>query len=147
MAPYLVRPLQTAGRWVVALGVVGAFLVDSATPSGTLAGFLVAVAAAAALRLAVGTSAGRPGLSAVAAALRELGVLAENLSVSDRQTAGVFVVQGEDATGRPLTVKVYGRDAYDTQLVAKLWRTLWYQDGGAAASGSAGARPRSTRPS
>ena len=32
--------------------------------------------------------------------------------------------------GRPLLVKVYGRDAYDSQLLAKLWRTLWYQGGG-----------------
>jgi uncharacterized membrane protein YbhN (UPF0104 family) len=106
-------------------------LVHPATPSGTLAGFLVAVAAAAALRLLIGTSAGRPGLSSVAAALRELGVVAESLSVADKQTAGVLVVDGRDERGRPLTVKVYGRDAYDTQLIAKLWRTLWYQDGGA----------------
>jgi uncharacterized membrane protein YbhN (UPF0104 family) len=131
MAPHLVRPLQTTGRWIAALGVLGAFLVDPATPSGTLAGFLVAVAAAAAIRLTLGTSAGRPGLSSVAAALRELGVEAEHLSVADKQTAGVFAVQGSDPSGRPLTVKVYGRDAYDTQLIAKLWRTLWYQDGGA----------------
>ena len=24
-------------------------------------------------------------------------------------------------------VKVYGRDAYDSQLVARLWRRLWYR--------------------
>jgi glycosyltransferase 2 family protein len=27
-------------------------------------------------------------------------------------------------------VKIYGRDAYDTQLLATFWRTLWYQEGG-----------------
>ena len=37
--------------------------------------------------------------------------------------------------GAPLTIKVYGRDAYDNQMLEKLWRTLWYRDGGSAASG------------
>lgn len=129
-APHLVRPLQTTGRWIVLLGLAGALLSGPATPSGTAAGYLVAVVAAAGVRLAFGTSAGRPGLTSVAAALAELGVAAEGLAVSERQTAGVFGVVGRDAEGRPLVVKVYGRDAYDTQLVAKLWRTLWYQDDG-----------------
>jgi glycosyltransferase 2 family protein len=131
VAPNLTRPLQTAGRWVVVLGVLGALLTGTATPSGTVAGFLVAIAAAAGVRLALGTSAGRPGLASVAGALRELGVIADALAVADRQTAGVFIVQGEDSSGRQLVVKVYGRDAYDTQVIAKLWRTVWYQDSGA----------------
>lgn len=129
-APHLVRPLRTAGRWIVALGFAGALLVGPATPNGTLAGYLIALVAASGVRLALGTSAGRPGLSSIAAALGELGVVAEGLAVSDRQTAGVFKVVGRDRDGRPLVVKVYGRDAYDTQLVAKVWRTLWYQDDG-----------------
>jgi len=129
-APYLVWPLQRAGRWIVALGFAGALLAGPATPNGVLAGYLAALAAAAGVRLAFGTSAGRPGLASVAAALRELGVAADDLRVSDRQTAGVFKVLGRDRSGRPLVVKVYGRDAYDTQLVAKFWRTLWYQDDG-----------------
>ena len=132
VAPHLVRPLQRAGRWVVVLGVFGALLAGDATPGGTLAGFLVALVAAAGVRLAWGTSAGRPGVSSVAAALRELGVAADGLAVAERQAAGVFTVRGQDPSGRPLLVKVYGRDAYDTQLVAKFWRLLWYQDGGPA---------------
>ncbi len=129
--PHLVRPLQTAGRWIVALGFAGALLDQHATPSGTLAAYLLALLVAAVVRLAFGTSAGRPGLASVAAALRELGVSAKSLVVSERQIAGVFLVEGRDPTGRQLLVKVYGRDAYDTQLVAKFWRTLWYQDDGA----------------
>src|SRR5262249_27443874 len=38
-----------------------------------------------------------------------------------------FHVRGADDEGRPLLVKVYGRDAYDTQLVARLWRRLSYR--------------------
>jgi uncharacterized protein (TIRG00374 family) len=32
--------------------------------------------------------------------------------------------------GAPLLVKVYGRDAYDTQLLEKAWRTVMYSDDG-----------------
>ena len=36
------------------------------------------------------------------------------LEEAERQVAGVFHVRGVDEEGRPLLVKVYGRDAYDT---------------------------------
>ena len=66
----------------------------------------------------------------VAEALRELEVSADDLEPTQRQDAGVFVVDGQDAAGRRLLVKVYGSDAYDNQLFAKLWRRLMYRDGG-----------------
>jgi len=132
IGPQFIRPLQTVGRWVVGIGVFSALLATGAPPGTILAGLLVAAVAAAGVRLAFGTSAGRPELSSVEAALRELGVAVDGLVVAERQSAGVFTVQGTDLDGRPLLVKVYGRDAYDTQLLAKLWRTLWYQGGGPA---------------
>jgi uncharacterized membrane protein YbhN (UPF0104 family) len=130
VGPYLVRPLQTAGRWILALGFLGALFAAGAAPSGDLAGILIALVAAAGVRLAFGTSLGRPSLAHVGAALAELGVQAERLEPAERQVAGVFLVRGFDADGRRLYVKVYGRDAYDSRLIAKLWRTLWYRDGG-----------------
>ncbi len=36
----------------------------------------------------------------------------------------------EDPDGNLLIVKVHGRDAADSQLVAKTWRFLWYRDSG-----------------
>ena len=60
----------------------------------------------------------------------QLGVAAQNLEIAERQVAGVFHVRGADAAGRPLLVKVYGRDAHDTQLVATLWRNVWYRGRG-----------------
>ena len=128
--PQLVRPLQSVGRWTVGLGVLGVLVAGTATPAGTLAGFLVALAAASAVRLSFGTSAGRPEIPLVTAGLRELGVEADGLTAAERQTAGVFVLNGRDAEGRALLVKVYGRDAYDTQLAAKLWRKILYQGDG-----------------
>src|SRR5262249_4994171 len=117
----LVRPLQRACRWLLLLGFVGALFVDNATPSGVAAGFLIGVVAAAVIRLAFGTSVGRPGLDEVAAALDELGIEAGGLEYEPRQVAGVVAVRARDAEGRQLSVEVYGRDAYDNQLLEKVW--------------------------
>ena len=130
VSPYLVRGLQRVGRWVLALGLVGGLFLHPAAPAGSLAAVLVAVVAATGVRLVFGTSIGRPGLTDVAGSLAELGVDATGLKALYRQVSGVFSVEAEDGAGRPLLVKIYGRDAYDTQLLATFWRTLWYQDGG-----------------
>ena len=128
--PFLVRPLQPVGRWILLLGLTGAAFASAATPGGDLAAFAVAVVAAASVRLIAGTSAGLPEPDDVRTDLAEIGIAVARVEPAARHTAGAFVVRAEDASGRPLLVKVYGRDAYDSQLLAKLWRTLWYQGGG-----------------
>lgn len=130
IVPHLVRPLQRVVRWVLLLGLVGGVLVEAAAPSGTLAALLVALVSATVVRLAFGTSAGHPETDDVVAALEELGVPVEWLEPADRQPAGVFVARGRATNGDPLLVKVYGRDAYDAQLLEKVWRTALYADDG-----------------
>ena len=130
MAPHVVRPLEVAGRWILFVGLVAATVVEPPTPGASLAALAIALVAATSIRLAFGTSAGHPETSDVIASLRELGVPVATLEAAARQPAGVFVADGEDVDGRALVVKVYGRDAYDTQLVNKLWRTAWYQGDG-----------------
>jgi uncharacterized membrane protein YbhN (UPF0104 family) len=130
VSPHLVRTLQRATRWVLLLGLVGSLFLRPEAPGGSVAAVLIAVVAATGVRLAFGTSVGRPGLDDVAAALTELGVQATALRALRRQVSGVFSLEAEDASGAPLLVKIYGRDAYDTQLLATFWRTLWYQNAG-----------------
>jgi hypothetical protein len=130
VSPHLARPWRRLGRTFLVVGVVGTAIVGGVTPLGTLAAVLIGVVAAAATRLVGGTSAGRPGLDDVNAALAQLGVSVQGLEIAERQVAGVFHVRGEDEMGRPLLVKVYGRDAYDTQLIATLWRNVWYRGRG-----------------
>jgi uncharacterized membrane protein YbhN (UPF0104 family) len=127
VSPHLARPVRAFGRWLLVLGLTGACIV--VTPLGTFAAAMVAIAAAAAVRLVSGTSLGRPGLDDVAAGLAQLGIRPGRLEEAERQVAGVFHVRAVDEAGVPLLVKVYGRDAYDTQLVARLWRRLWYRGG------------------
>ena len=83
--------------------------------------------AAAAVHLLFGSPGGRPSLREVSAAVDDLGVDARDLRPAELQPAGVWTVLGEGAAGEPLVIKVYGRDAWDTQLVTQAWRFLWYR--------------------
>jgi uncharacterized membrane protein YbhN (UPF0104 family) len=130
VSPHLVRPWRRFLHWALALAVLGTAAAGGATPYGAGAALLIGAVAACGVRLVGGTSAGRPGLQDVESALVELGVPFRALDVAPRQVAGVFHVSGVHEDGRPLLVKVYGRDAHDTQLVAALWRAVWYQSDG-----------------
>ena len=65
------------------------------------------------------------------AALADLGVAHTASRPTSDRSRGSSCVHATDASGGELAIKVYGRDAYDNQLLAKVWRTLWYRDGGA----------------
>jgi uncharacterized membrane protein YbhN (UPF0104 family)/tRNA A-37 threonylcarbamoyl transferase component Bud32 len=130
VVPHLVRPLGRLSRWVLTFGALGALFVEHSPPTATFAGLLVGIVAASAIRLAFGTSAGRPETPVVVASLAELGIEVRVLEAAARQPAGVFIARGEDSAGRSLLVKVYGRDAYDMQLLEKMRRTAWYRGKG-----------------
>jgi hypothetical protein len=67
-------------------------------------------------------------LSRQAEELASLGVTVDDLSVSRRQRIGAAEFVAHDAEGRPLKVRVLGRDAQDTQRLARRWRLLAYRD-------------------
>jgi len=131
-SPYLSRPVRRVSGWIVALGAVSVALLGAATPTGALAAVLAGAFAAAVVHLIFGSCGGRPGLGEVRAALADLGVPVFSLDAAARQPAGAFLVTGLACDGRDLTVKVYGRDAYDSQLLTRLWRTVWYRGDGHA---------------
>jgi uncharacterized membrane protein YbhN (UPF0104 family) len=126
-APHLSRPLRYVGRWVISLGTIGTVFTQTATVGGTLAALVLGSMVAAAVHLLYGSPGGRPSLSEVSSALRDLGVDARHLRPAELQPAGVWTVLGEGSRGEPLVIKVYGRDAWDSQLVTQAWRFLWYR--------------------
>lgn len=127
-SPHFAVPVRRVGQWAIAVAAIAVAMVDATSPLGSLAGVLIAVAAAAVVHLVFGSSAGRPSLGLVHDALDDLGVSITELGAADRQPAGYFLVDARDADGNLLAVKVYGRDAHDAALVGTVWRTVWYRE-------------------
>ena len=121
--PELVRPVRTASAWFLTAAVVGLVALGAALPSQALAGVALGLVAAALVRLAFGSAAGVPPTARVRASLETLGVHVTDLRIAPRQQVGsaVFI-------GRGIKVRVLGRDAQDTQRLARRWRLLAYKD-------------------
>ena len=126
--PELVRPARLLGGWLVAPAALGAMVLDLGAPSDVLAGLALGLGAGALVRLALGTAAGVPATSRVQAALEALGVGAGNLTIAARQRIGAAEYTAQDADAQPLKIRVLGRDAQDTQRLARRWRLLAYRD-------------------
>jgi uncharacterized membrane protein YbhN (UPF0104 family)/tRNA A-37 threonylcarbamoyl transferase component Bud32 len=97
-------------------------------PSGALAGLALGLGAGAIARLAFGTAAGVPPTAQVRHALLSLGIEMRDLRPSAQQHVGAAEYLGHDAAGHSLKVRVLGRDAQDTQRLAREWRLLAYKD-------------------
>jgi uncharacterized membrane protein YbhN (UPF0104 family) len=133
-SPHLVRPMRRLSRWVVFLGLLGNVLHQTSTPTGAAAALLLASGAAASIHLIFGSGQGRPSLADVAGALARIGIEAHNLGAAERQPTGLFEATALDAQGSSLLIKVFGRDAHDTQMLNVAWRTLWYREAGSPTS-------------
>jgi uncharacterized membrane protein YbhN (UPF0104 family)/tRNA A-37 threonylcarbamoyl transferase component Bud32 len=129
-SPYLARPLRYAGRWVVGIGAAAGIALGTSLPIGMAVAFAVGIGSAAIVHLLFGSPAGRLTLDQVAAALAELGVDASGLRQAPLEPRGVAIALAEAPDGRSLLVKIYGRDAWDGQLLASVWTTLWYRGDG-----------------
>jgi len=126
-SPYMAQPLRYVGRAVVGIGAVAGIALGTALPIGMVAAFAVGIGSAAIVHLLFGSPAGRLTLDQVANALAELGVDATGLRQAPLEPRGVAIATAEGPGGRSLLVKVYGRDAWDGQLLASAWSSLWYR--------------------
>jgi uncharacterized membrane protein YbhN (UPF0104 family)/tRNA A-37 threonylcarbamoyl transferase component Bud32 len=125
--PELVRPARVLAAWLVGLGALGAVVLEAALPSDVLGGLALGLGGAALVRLAFGTAAGVPPAERVRLALAALGVEVDDLRASGRQRIGAAEYVGHDGDGA-LSARVLGRDAQDTQRLARRWRLLAYRD-------------------
>ena len=126
-SPHLSLPFRHFGRWVVLVAMLCVVLLESSTPFGALLSLLLGVTAAAAVHLGLGSSMGGPNLTGVGVALAQLGLPVDHLVEAPRQSSGVFVADAMSPTRGAVHIKVYGRDARDTQLLSRLWRAIWYR--------------------
>ena len=126
--PELVRPVRVFATWLMPLAALGAVVLEAALPSSVLGALALGLGAAALVRLAFGTAAGFPPAEDVRRAVASLGVAVGDLKPAERQRIGAVEYVGHDDQGRPLRVRVLGRDAQDTQRLARRWRSLAYRD-------------------
>jgi uncharacterized membrane protein YbhN (UPF0104 family) len=129
---FLSRPYRFFGRSLIVGAAVSSVALGSTTPSVTLGAVSLGLMCAAAVHLVIGSPGGIPSANSVRQILQSMGVDAEPRSIGRRR--GVVVVDAQGWNGEELDVKIYGRDAWDGQLLVKLWRFFWYRDSGTAIS-------------
>ncbi len=127
-SPHLAVPLRRVGWTIVVLSTLAGAGLGYGLPSDAVGAVGVGLIATGTTFLLVGAPTGLPDLATVARGLDRLGVTVTDLTVPASRSWGVRPVLGRADDGRPVLVKVYGRDATDQQLLARLWRTLWYRE-------------------
>ncbi|HUL85631.1 MAG TPA: hypothetical protein VLX89_08995, partial [Actinomycetota bacterium] len=123
-SPHLSQPLRIVGRWILFLGALSCIVLGVSVAVGTLAAFLTGLAGAATVHLALGSSGGRLTLEEVADALADMGVAATDLRAAPLGPRGVERVLASTPDGRPLLVKIFGRDARGGELLSSTWSSL-----------------------
>ncbi len=128
-SPSLSRPFRFFGRILLVVGFLSAVGLGVTTVVGAVGGLAAGAVAAAAVHLALGSPGGRPRPDVVRKIMADLGVPVDQLGPAVVEPDGAVLMNSTAADGRRLAVKVYGRDAWDNQLIAKLWRWTWYRQG------------------
>ncbi len=126
--PELVRPVRVLSTWLVAAAGLSAAVLGTGLPAQVLGAIALGLGASALVRLVLGSAAGVPTTERVRAALASLGVEVDGLRVAQQQQIGRAEYYGETMDGRPIKVRVLGRDAQDTQRLARRWQLLAYRD-------------------
>ncbi len=128
VGPELVRPARLLSLWLIATGALGAMALGVGLPSQVLGALALGLAGAALVRLVFGSAAGVPPTERVLAALASLGIDAHDLRPVEEQRIGAAEYVAVSPDGAPLRVRVLGRDAQDTQRLARHWNLLAYRD-------------------
>ena len=128
--PYLSRPVHRLVSFLVAVAVLAAVTGGYALPVNALSSLALGWGVAAALHLAVGSPLGLPSAAEVTEWIADLNLTVQDITRSPRQVWGVEQLTGHDRAGRTIELAVYGRDASDARVLAKLWRFCLYRDSG-----------------
>ena len=128
--PYLSRPLHRLVVAMVMLASIAAVINGSALPVNTISSLAIGWGVAAGIHLAVGSPLGLPSAEEITDWITDLGVPVEGITRASRQTWGVEKLTGHDPAGQAIELSVYGRDASDARMLAKLWRFCFYRDSG-----------------
>jgi len=128
--PYLSRPVHRVVSVLVTLAVLAGVCGGQALPVNAISSVALGWGVAAAVHLAVGSPLGLPSAAEITEWITDLRIRARDITRAPRQVWGVELFTGRDETGQPIELSVYGRDASDARVLAKLWRFCLYRDSG-----------------
>ncbi len=120
-SPHFSRPFRLTGRLVLGFGAVSTVALGVAYPVGVIAGLAVGVGAAALAHLILGSPGGELSDGEVSDILTELGLTVSDVQTAPIRATGVVLKTAVDQEGDSLLIKVYGRDAWDSQFLGGLW--------------------------
>ncbi len=123
-SPHVTRPFRLVGRVVLTVGAIATIALQIGYASAVLAALAVAFAAASLVHLALGSPGGQLTAGQVTAALTDLGVDTDEVTFAPTQVPGEQLLVGHRAGGDDVLVKVFGRDAWDAQLIGSTWTAL-----------------------
>ena len=124
------RPLHRTVSFLIALAVLAAVCGGEALPVNVISSVALGWGVAAGLHLAVGSPLGLPSPMEVTEWIADLKVAVRDITRAPRQVWGVEQLTGLDAAGKTIELSVYGRDASDARVLAKVWRFCLYRDSG-----------------
>jgi uncharacterized membrane protein YbhN (UPF0104 family) len=128
--PYLRRALHRLVSFLITVAVLASIVAGAALPVNAVSSVAIGWGVAAALHLALGSPLGLPSAAEVAHGIADLGVSLTAIARAPRQAWGLEKFTSRDADGQAVELSVYGRDAADARVLAKLWRFLFYRDSG-----------------
>ena len=128
--PYLSRPLHRLVSSLVAVASLAAVVEGLALPVNTISSLALGWGIAAGLHLVTGSPLGLPSTDEITEWIADLNVHVAGVTRAPRQMWGVEKLAGRDPAGRAIELAVYGRDASDARVLAKLWRFCFYRDSG-----------------
>ena len=128
--PYLSRPVHRVVSLLLTLAVLAGVCGGQALPVNAISSVALGWGIAAALHLAVGSPLGLASAAEITEWITDLRITARDITRAPRQVWGVELFTGRDEAGEPIELSVYGRDASDARVLAKLWRFCLYRDSG-----------------
>jgi uncharacterized membrane protein YbhN (UPF0104 family) len=128
--PFVVRPVRRLGQVVLILGTLAGVALQLGDAGAITGAIGLGMAVAGGVHLAFGSPGGALATSQVRDLLTAHGLIATDLVPIGSRTGGPARFHLTDAEGHLLAAEVFGRDAADMQVAAKLWQLAWYRDAG-----------------
>lgn len=129
-SPHLSRPVRRLGWVTILMTALCATALGYGDMSDTIGGLGIGMMVAGTVLLIFGSPKGYPDPESVRSALEAMGLDVVNVAINHQQSWGVRRFTAQTMDGKQIAIKAYGRDATDSQLGAKAWRTLKYREEG-----------------